>query len=336
MKMLPEVTVGMDPLKQMLYGAIPAKLLLTAIELDVFSHLDRPGPADVVAERLGTHPRNTRLLLDALAANDLVCKRHERYWNTPLAEAYLTKGQPTYLGDVLLDSAEWMRPALESLPTLVRQGPPPSGRAPHSIPWPKEAEIRANYQRAGFAQFSAAMVGQLPEFSGMETMLDLGSGAGLIGLAIVASHPTMTGVLFDRPEVVEVAERFVREYELDNRVTTIGGDYNNDAIGGGYDLIWTSYTLRPGDLGPVLRKIHAALKDGGVYINVAEGLSHERTRPTMLINAMLAVNLTSQHVMLEEGELAQAMLRAGFRSVHTRALPGPQPHGSAMVDIARR
>jgi hypothetical protein len=174
MKNLPQVSLNCDSLTHMLQAAIPAKLLLTAIELKVFSHLTKPVPADSLAREIGTHPENTRLFLDALAANELLHKRDDRYSNAPLAESFLVQGRPTYLGEALLDDAEWMQPALESTAALVKSGPPPSGRARHSISWPKEAEIRANSQRAGFAQQAAALIGELPEFPHMATMLDLG------------------------------------------------------------------------------------------------------------------------------------------------------------------
>lgn len=338
MKRLPEVRLSFEPLTRILGGGIPAKLLLSAIELRVFSHLTHPTSADSLARRIHTNPDNTRVLLDALAANDLIHKRGGQYRNTPLAETFLVEGQPTYLGDVLADDAEWMQPALESLTSLVKDGPSSPGRPAHSVPWPKEAEIRANGQRAGVAQQAAALVSRLPEFAHMKKMLDLGAGPGLIGLAIVAAHPTMTGALFDRLEVVEVARRFIREYEMEDRVVAIGGDFATDPLGDGYDLVWTSYALNfyRDDLDPIFRKIHAALNPGGVFVSFAEGLIHERTKPTALINAMLASNLTGPNVMFDEGEIARAMLRAGFRSVHTRPAEQPLFHGPAVLDIARK
>jgi predicted O-methyltransferase YrrM len=336
MKSFPQLTLDFDPLIHILYGAMPAKLLLTAIKLNVFSHLTEALTADSLAHRIGTHPENTRVLLDALAANELLRKRNGRYRNTPVADTFLVEDLPTYLGAVLTNLAEWMRPALEDLTALVKDGPPPPGEPMQPSCRAQETEVYANYQRAGRAQQAAAMVSELPELSRMKKMLDLGGGAGLIGLAIVASHPTMTGVIFDRPEVVEVGQRFIREYELEDRVVTIGGDFVRDAIGEGYDLVWTSFALRRGDLDGVLRKIHGALNPGGVCISLAEGLTHECTRPTLTINSMVSVNLCSRVPLYQEGEIAQAMLRAGFRSVHSRVPEGPQPHGPAVVDIARR
>ena len=336
MRNLPQVGLSFDPLTRILNGAIPAKLLLTAIELEVFSRLSAPTSAEPLARELGTHPENTRVFLDALAANNLLHKQNGKYANTPLADTFLVKGEPTYLGDSLLADAEWMQPALESMTALVKHGPTVSGRPRQSVPPAKEAEVYANCQRAGVAQRAAAMVSQLPEFPRMKRMLDLGAGAGLIGIAIVAAHPTMTGVLFDRPAIVQVAQRFIHEYELQDRVTTMGGDYSSDPIGDGYDLVWTRYTLSRDNLDPVSSKIYAALNSGGVYVSYAEGLTHERTRPAMLINGMLAGGLTGAYTMFDQGEIAQAMLRTGFRSVHSGVVEGSEPYGPAVVDVARK
>lgn len=335
MRNLPEVNLSVDPLTRILYGAIPTKLLLAGIELKVFSHLTEPKSADSLAREIDAHTDNTRSFVDGLVANELLCKRDGRYRNTPLADAFLVEGRPTYLGDVLRNLTECMRPALEHMTAMVRDGESPPVTFSDPSLEERETEIYANSQRAGRAQHAAAMVSKLPEFPRMRKMLDLGGGAGLICLAIVAAHPSMTGVIFDRPDVVEVTQRFIREYELEDRVTVIGGDYSTDSIGDAYDLVWTSFALNffRGNLDPVFRKIHAALNPGGVCVSLAEGLTDERTKPTMMINSML---LGRSDLMFDEGEIAQTMLRVGFRSVHSRAAGGPQPHGPAMVDVARK
>lgn len=336
MRSLPEVRFAIEPLMQMLHGTVRAKLLLTAVELRVFSSLTRPMGTDSLAGKIQTHPESTRVFLDALTANGLLCKRNGEYSNAPLAEAFLVEGRPTYLGDVLIDNVEWTQSCIEGMTDLVKLGPAAAVRPSHSIAWPREAEIHANCQRAGFAQRAAAIVSQLPEFPRTRKMLDLGAGPGLIGLAVVAAHPTMTGVLFDKPELVSVMQRFVREYELEERVTVVGGDFCSDPIGEGYDLIWTSYALSLEQLHPMLHKIRAALNPGGVFVSVAEGVTDEGTQPTAVINAMLHNNLTGRGRMYEEGQIAQAMLDCGFRSVHSRRTEALDFHGPATIDIARK
>jgi len=95
MKKLPEVNLSFEELYRMLIGPIKSKLLLTGIELKIFNQLSEPKSA---AEALGAHPVNTRLLMDSLAASDLVVKKNGLYQNTPVAQAFLVEGSPTYLG----------------------------------------------------------------------------------------------------------------------------------------------------------------------------------------------------------------------------------------------
>ena len=53
----------------------------------------------------------------------------------------------------------------------------------------------------------------------------------------------------------------------------------------------------------------------------------------MMVNSML---LGRSDLTFDEGEIAQATLRGGFRSVHSRVAEGPQPYGPAMIDVARK
>ena len=47
-------------------------------------------------------------------------------------------------------------------------------------------------------------------------------------LYMVSEHESMKGTVFDQPAVVKAAEEFIREYELQDRVTVMGGDYLAD------------------------------------------------------------------------------------------------------------
>ncbi|MEA2074902.1 MAG: methyltransferase dimerization domain-containing protein, partial [Euryarchaeota archaeon] len=79
MKKLPEVNESFEDMYRMLVAPIRSKLLLTGIELKVFNHLSEPKSAEAVAEVIGTHPVDTRLFLDGLAASDLLEKNDGLY-----------------------------------------------------------------------------------------------------------------------------------------------------------------------------------------------------------------------------------------------------------------
>jgi predicted O-methyltransferase YrrM len=338
MKKLPQVNVSFENLYRMLIAPIRSKLLLAGIELKVFNELSESKSAKAVAKAIGAHPENTRLFLDGLTAGGFVLKKNALYWNTPQTEAFLVEGEPTYLGGFFKAQSQWMEKAMEDMAELIIKGaPPPSGKSiDDEKVWAEMTALTANYQRAGMGQQIARLVSNLPEFISFKKMLDLGGGAGLIGIAITAEHPNMVGIIYDRPEVLKVAKHFIKEYEMEERVKIMAGDYHSDSIGEGYDLIWSSATLNfaKHNIDHVLKKIYDALNQGGVFMNFNDGLTHERTKPETMVLALLPTAVMGNDFALDQGFIVDSMLRVGFKSVRSRTLDtliGPMD-----LDIGRK
>ena len=337
MKKLPQVDVRYGDLYQMLLAPIRSKLLFTGIELKVFNELSTPTSAEAVAQTLNTHPGNTRVFLDGLAAIDLLHKKNGLYRNAPIAQTLLVDTSPTYLGRVFT----FMKPddhVLQTLPTLVKDGPPPP---PETPPFSEEAlaqgiTLMADIERAGYAQEAVNLLVALPEFPSFQTMLDLGGGPGLIGMAIVDAHPTMTGVIFDLPPVVKETTKFIQEYDMAERMTVLGGDFNQDPIGEGYDLIWACGVLQfAADIDVVVNKVYAALNPRGVFVSLYPfGFTHEHTKPESIVLSLLSMALMGQEVAVDHGDIADSMRRAGFASVRSRDIETFM--GPMELDIARK
>ena len=339
MRKFPEVNVSFEELYRMLITPIQSKLLLTGIELKVFDQLSEPRSANAVAEALGTHPENTRLFLDGLAASDLTVKRKGLYQNTPVTQAFLVEGSSTFLGQMFTLQAQMWDPALNDMSRLVKEGAPqhsPEADMGSEEMWAQFAAFMANYERAGVAQQAAEIVSQLPEFLSFKKMLDLGGGPGIYAIAIVSAHPSMKGVIFDRPAIVKVAEAFINEYEMKDRMEVLAGDYNHDFIGEGYDLIWASNALNFArhDMDSLMKKIYDALNPDGVFISFHEGLTHDRTRPDTHVLSMISIALMGQDMCFDQGFIADSMLRVGFMSVRSRTLN--TDWGSMDLDIGRK
>jgi len=199
MKKLPELNVSFEELYRMLAGPVKLKLLLTGIELGVFNQLSEPKSAEAVAKTIGTHPGNTRLFLDGLAASDLVVKKKGLYQNTPVTQAFLVESSPTFLGRMFTFSAQMWYAALNDLPKLIKEGPPsPSPEADMGAEevWAQGAATAAKYELADLAQQAVEIVSQLPEFPSFKKMLDLGGGPGLVGIAMAREMaPIMAGII---------------------------------------------------------------------------------------------------------------------------------------------
>ena len=338
MKKLPEVSVSFEELYRMLVAPIRSKLLLTGIELKIFNQLSEPNSAEVVAEAIGAHPGNTKLFLDGLAASDLVVKRKMLYQNTPVSQTFLVEGSPTFLGQMFIFNEKAFF-ALNDLSKLVKEGPPPPSKEANMDSeeiWTQWAFSIANSERAGIAQQAVEIVSELPEFSSFEKMLDLGGGPGVIGIAIVAAHQSMEGVIFDRPAIVKIAETYIKEYEMEDRVEVLAGDYSQDSIGEGYDLIWirAAINFNKDNMDTLVKKIYDALNPGGVFISFQDGLTHERTKPDIMTLSLIPMALIGQDMGLDQGFIADSMLRVGFKSVHSRTLD--TPIGPMDLDIARK
>jgi hypothetical protein len=336
---LPNVTVRFHELYRIINGTIQSKLLLAGIELGIFSRLGKPASAEAVAQALGCHPENTRRLLDGLVACRLVTKDAGRYRNTAETQVALVEGTPTYMGELLTIMMQMQEAVLGNVAGLVKEGPPPPAKETDigaEETWLRYGFSMANYQRAGLARQAREIVSKLPEFSSIHKMLDLGGGPGIVGIAIVGSHPEMTGVVFDRPAVIPVAEKYIREYAMESRMSVIGGDYMRDAIGEGYDLVWASATFNFAgpNLDTPIQKVYDALNPGGVFISLSDGLTHEGTEPAEYVLNTLPCSLMGQDMGIRQGAIAESMRRAGFATITSRTVDTPMMPMD--LDIARK
>jgi hypothetical protein len=337
MKKLPELNLSYEGLFNILNAPLRSKLMLVGIELKIFNILSEPMSHADVAKIIGTHQRNTRVYLDSLASIDLLIKKDGLYRNSPVAQAFLVDDSPTYLGRVLT----WLTPDdqfLQNLPKLVKEGPPLAPKEPSFSDEMliKGVEVIADVEKVNYCKEAVNILLDLPEFSSFQKMLDLGGGPGLIGMAIVDAHPSMKGIIFDLPPVIEEAKKFIKEYEMEDRMTVLSGDLNKDSIGDGYDLVWASAVFQfAADIDMVVKKVYDSLKSGGVLVSLMPfGLTHERTKPESVVLSLLPMALMGQEMEIDQGYVSDSMLRVGFRNVHSWNLNTYM--GPMELDIARK
>lgn len=337
MNKFPEVGLSFKPLYELLAYPFYTKLLYTGIELKVFNYLTKFDTADAVAHAIDTHPENTKYFLNGLVSIDLLIKKNGQYKNAPIVQKFLVEGVPIYLGKFLTSNSAYSSHVLENMTELIKKGPSQNMEMNGIFGdiWAQSARDVANYQRAGAGQLIAGIISKLPEFPSFKKMLDLGGAAGLHGLCIVDAHPSMKGVIFDQPSVVKVAEGFIKEYGMEDRMEVKGGNYMTKSIGEGYDLIFASSTLNfaKHNLNKLFKKIYKALNPGGVFIALQDGLTDEQTKPASLTLGFLCMTLMGQDLSFNQGEIADAMIRTGFKSVQSRTV---EDLFDMDMDIARK
>ncbi|MEA3226767.1 MAG: methyltransferase, partial [Planctomycetota bacterium] len=213
-----------------------ACVLTAAADLNIFSALDdKPMTADALAGELGTDPRATTILLDALAALEFVTKQGDDYSvSEELAELLSDKSVKNVLPMVrhLANClSRWAQ-----LAQVTRSGKP----AERCASIRGEAADQAAFIGA-MHNFSvpvaAEVVGRLKPLK-FTHLLDVGGASGTWTMAFLDAVPEARATLFDLPAVVPMAERRLSEAGLADKVTLVPGDFYTDDLPAGVDLAW--------------------------------------------------------------------------------------------------
>ncbi len=318
-----------EQLLDMARGFQEARILLTGAELDLFTLLaPEPLPLPTVAARLQADPQALAILLDALSAMGLLVKREGAYQTEPSATRFLAADSPGSILPMVLHSANlWHRWG-----QLTRLVAPLHGAA-SSDEHRLHSFIGAMHVAASP---HAANLVDLVEPGPARRLLDVGGGSGTYTLAFLAASPQMRATLFDRPAVVEMARQRLEAAGLLNRVTLTPGDYNQDPLPGGHDLVFLSAIIHqntPAQNLELFRKCLAALEPGGRLVVRDHVLSPDRTRPRR--GALFAVNM----LVAENGgnsytleEIQASLEEVGFARVR---LTHPDDRMDGLVEAFR-
>jgi predicted O-methyltransferase YrrM len=280
-----------------------SRTLLTACELDVFTALGGASlTAAEVAARVEADALGVERLLHALCALGLVGKEDGRFSNEPVSQRCLVEGAEEFLsaGYIAYEWDNWSR-----LTDAVRRGKPAivqPFRDPLNI-WTgalysrlrafgirvvrvvgrSDVWLRAfvDYMRDHARRRSAAVV-ELLDMEGVTRLLDVGGGPAHYAMAFARSVDGLEATVFDRPEVVKIADRNIARAGLTDRVRTIGGDFNAADLGSEYDFVFISETVHANSAAEnaiLVRNAAAALQPGGRLVIQDFILENDRTGP---------------------------------------------------------
>ena len=330
----------MAPLFESFAAAVQLPLIEAAIELDIASILARHSRVEKIAAELGKNTDYTALtaFLDAMVALDLATKKGGCYRNTAFSHHFLDRSSPVFVGDFMGHMKSMQHKNLHRMVEIVKTGPPEIPQHEQLFSeskWQNAVTHLATYQRAGMAAVCADLIETLPEFLGIRKILDIGGGAGLIGAEMLRRLPGAVGVLLDLPAIVQLAAKELEKDGMGERISFIGGDYNEVEPGSCYDLVWASHNLYyVRDRQTFFTRVKKALNDRGVLVCLHEGLSNERTAPQSIILSRLSLALEGQDVSFSQGDIAVALQQAGFIRIESRMLNFPA--GQAEFVIARK
>jgi hypothetical protein len=208
--------------------------------LGLADHLaDRPKSAAELAGQTRTDESSLYRLMRALVSLGIMSEdTGHRFTLTPLGEA-LKSDAPGYARSSILALAGELRwrswgeflHCLETGETGVKKAFDMTG-------WEYAAQhpqIMTYFQEAmiGFHGHEPAAVAAAYDFSGSQTVVDIGGGTGNMLATILDHYPATRGVLFDLPDVVREAPALIETRGLTDRVTIEAGDFFTSVPAGG-------------------------------------------------------------------------------------------------------
>jgi predicted O-methyltransferase YrrM len=303
-------------------------ILITACQLEVFTHLAAGAlSADALAQRCQVPVRGLQRLLNACVVLDLLEKEGETYQNTPIAETFLVKGRPGYMGDFSGFVAEQYE-AWGQLSQAIRQDRPVnphSAEALHTLPPARlQAYVEALY---ALGKANAAAIADMVDLAPARRMLDVAGGSGIYAIVFAQRQPQLQATVFELPPVVPFTQAIIARHGMEAQVSARAGDYLHDDFGGPYDVILLSNTLQtegPKTCQMLLRKAFEALTPEG-YLLVHGVMPHpDRVSPPQpaLFQVQMLLSFPEGDAYPAE-EICAWAAAAGFAALDVKRLPAP-------------
>lgn len=271
------------------FGFWPSKVLLTAVELGVFTTL---GARSMTGEELGRalalHPRGIWDFLDALVALGFLRRDGTgtagRYQNTASTAHFLDKNQPTYVGGILEMCNARLFGFWNDLGAALQTGQPQnevkhSGKSMFETLY--EDSKRLEQFMIAMRGISAANFQALAEkfdFSKYRTLCDVGGATALLSTLVARRHPHLQCSSFDLPQVEPIARAWIAKESLSDRVRAISGDFLKEPLPPA-DVITMGMILHDWNLEKkkrLIRLAYEALPSGGAFIAVENLIDDER------------------------------------------------------------
>ena len=305
-----------------------------AVELGLFTAIaEGAQTASDIASRCEASERGTRILCDYLVIQGFLTKDGARYALTPDSAVFLDRRSPAYMGGALeFLLSPMLTEGFSDLAAVVRKGGTLMGEggttAPENPVWVKFARAMAPMM-AMPAQAIAQLLSDGADGRRLR-VLDIAAGHGAFGIAVARQNPNAEIVALDWPNVLEVAKENARNAGVDSRYSVIEGSAFDVDFGGDYDAILLTNFLHhfdPATCETLLRKVHAALAEGGRAMTLEFVPNDDRVSPP--IPAAFSLTMlggTPAGDAYTFAELERMFRNAGFSRSELHQIPASPEH----------
>jgi hypothetical protein len=328
------MTLSPDRIMEVGLGFWASKVLLSAVELAVFTELAKdPGDLTSLQGRLGIHARSARDFLDALVALKFLDRDGDVYRNTPTTDWYLDRNKPSYVGGILEMTNARLYQHWGHLTEALRTGEN-QNEAKHGGDDPfkalyADAEKLKGFLHAmsGLSRSANIAIAKRLSWSKYKTFVDAGTAQGDLAVQIAKANPHLTGIGFDIAKVEPIFTEYVAQNGLSDRVRFVAGNFFEDPLPQ-TDVILMGHILHDWGLEQkqlLIRKAYEALPTGGLFVAYDAIIDDERRENTFGLLMSLNMLIETPAGFDYSGADCQGwMQEAGFRETRVEHLTGPE------------
>lgn len=226
----------------MAFGVAQTSVLCTAAQLGLADQVkDGPKSVAALAEATETHlPTLTRLMGVLVHLGLFVETAPGQFTCTPLGALLQTDAPQSVRHFAMLMGGEWFGPTWPRLAQSVRTGTSAFesvfGMNVYSY-LPQHPAALAVFQQtmSDLSADEGLAVRDAYDFARCHTVVDVGGGRGGLLAILLQAFPSLQGILFDLPVVVEGAQALFQTEPLRGRCQLVGGDFL-EAVPAGGDL----------------------------------------------------------------------------------------------------
>jgi hypothetical protein len=314
-------------------GFWPSKVLLSAIEIGVFTELAHgPETLESLGSRLGLHPRSSRDFLDTLVAIGFLERREGKYSNTPSTDLFLDRHKPSYMGGLLEMANHRLYGFWGHLTEAIRTGKPQNEARSGDTPffealYADPARLRQFLSAmSGLSRGAAKAIAAKFPWGNHRTLVDVGTAQGDTAAQILLAHPHLNGTGYDLAEVGPIFEEYVDGLGLSQRLQFTAGSFFDGPLPK-TDVVVMGHILHDWNLETkkmLVGKAYEALPAGGAFIVYEAIIDNDRSANAF--GLMMSLNMlieTSGGFDYTGADCEGWMREAGFTQTRTEYLAGP-------------
>jgi len=257
--------------------------LMSAVELGVFTAISSGSNTIAsLAQALDIEPVNAERLLTALTAMDLLQRSGDEFANAADVQRFLVKDEPGYAGPWML----FGKPRWDSWGKLTEQLKIKAadqrvlGMYDDTFTVERAREYHAATYSIGMG--AARRFHRQVDLSKRSKIMDLGGGSGCYCIVAAQQYEGITAEVLDLPPVVVVTQDYLKQNQVDHRVSATACDFTHDPLPTDADVAIMASNLPQYSreiITDVVARVYDALLPGGEFHLIGEMVNADGVGP---------------------------------------------------------